>query len=250
MWAVKGSPYCYSHSTRGVKKIRTIHKESSLKIVQTAAKYKEIQADPQLSTLGPIQTLLVGRLMQLMERLEENDSPERMKRITDAWNNLKRSAPGLFRFVRDDKDAVRAYNEIENEINAAFHDYEAWRQVINLSDQLRKLGESRMKILKDMKALMSADEVFEMAGMLLAAVANIIDDPTKLEAIATEFASILGEDFARGPDERGTEIIDIGPSGVDRGQVLHSGDVERSDTSGEDVSPAIPERRAGRGVSD
>jgi hypothetical protein len=102
-----------------------------------------------------------------------------------------------------------------------------------------------MKILKDMKALMSADEVFEMAGMLLAAVANIIDDPTKLEAIATEFASILGEDFARGSDERGTEIIDIGPSGVDRGQVLHSGDAERSDSSGENtvntISEGLPE---------
>lgn len=240
-YAVKGSPYCDAHNTRGHGKMSISKRSKRGGIVQIAARYKDIKSDPQLTTMGPLFTLLVGRLMQLMERVEKNDSPERLKRIHNAWKNLKLNVPGLLGFIRKDRDAVKAYNIIENELTSAFTDYEAWNQMLKVIEQIGDLNVKRMKILKDMQALISADEVYEMAGMLLAAIGNVIDDPAKLEAIAAEFATILGDDFAGGPAGQSEEIIDARSSELDRGQVLYPGDIEGPDLPGEDLSSAIPE---------
>jgi hypothetical protein len=213
---------------------------SKMEIVKIAATYKKIKSDPQLITMGPLFTVMAGRFMQLIERAEKNDTPDRIQAFSEAWANFNLAVPGLKSFIKGDKDALKAYNKLNAIIESNFHDYMAWNEIRGLVDEMRKLNDSYYKQLKDMGALLSVVDMMETAGMLLAAVSDEIDDPNKLEAIAIRFADILGDNPARGVDEGGATVIDAGSCDLDRGQVLYPGDEGRPSSAGENTSHPVP----------
>jgi hypothetical protein len=214
-----------------------------------AQKYLDIKANPEYASLAPLDTIITGRLMELVERVAKEDYPNRIEEFFKAWDDFKRTHPMIEQYFHTDS-AKKAYNRLEELRDANFHDYEAWKQIIQLADEKRKLSESRMKILKDMKALMSADEVYELSAKLLASVTKVIDDPRIIQAIRYEFAKILGDGHIEEPPKGGGEVIDLEPSGMDRGQILHTGDAESPDLQGENIPPTVPEGHAGGGVQD
>ena len=97
--AVKGYKYCTNHGGANPRlgfygkgkaslKLTTKYKHK-WPLMDIAAKYKEILDNPQLISLRRPIELIRMRIYQLLGRLEENESPQRMKTIADLWQEFR-----------------------------------------------------------------------------------------------------------------------------------------------------------------
>ena len=77
--------------------------------------------------------------------------------------------------------------------------------------------ESAQKIIKDLKAMMTVEDAYELAAQLLAAVVRAVDDQETIRRIQYEFAQIIGD--SPNPEDRGSggPEIHIRPRSVDIG---------------------------------
>ena len=157
--------------------------------------------------------LIDGRIVDLMERIDLEASPDRVKRIIRLWGEFKAAFPGLRSYFASSPDADRAYSSLNAEMEAAYHDYNGWTQIFNALELRRKHTESEIKILKDLKVLMTAEDGMELAAQLFAAVVETLRNEPKgqsyIQLIRLKFERLTGAgDFE--PDEAGgTEIIDL-----------------------------------------
>ena len=87
-------------------------------------------------------------------------------------------------------------------------DYEAWNQMMMALDLRRKMVESEVKVLKEIKAIMTAEDAYELTAKLLAAVMRVVEDPKKLKQVQYEFTRLIGE-----PGDRAGKAV----RGDDRG---------------------------------
>lgn len=189
------------------------------------------------------------RIVELFERLKENDTPNRVKRLIDCWNHL--DAVAYLRMIiieSGDKEAIKAYNVMQNEVTRAYHDYESWNQIFSAFDLRRKTSADEIKIWKDAKAMMTAKDGVELAAQLYAANVEVLsghpDGQRLIRELRYRFANIIGEADLGNVERGGEEIIDIDAKPVDREPLLHTGNPERPETEGEDAVDGLPEGHA------
>ena len=228
------------YGRKGNKFSMTSNKGTTSPLNQVATKYLEIQSDPQAQTLRPLHSILNSRLMVLLERVKTNDSSSRMGKVLQLWKRFKKWHPKLAQYFFG-AESTKAFNDLDAELEATYHDYEAWREIYTLIDEKTKVSVAEMKILKDMKALISAEDVHDLVGQVLASVAKVVNDPTKLEQIRYELAAIIGDPIAGRVEKREPTPVNVRTSGMDPGQILHSGDPERSNIEGEDNNDGLSE---------
>lgn len=194
-------------------------KNSKSQLARLSSKYLEMQKSGPLISNRAALSVLDERFLELFDRMEENYSPKRITKIIDAWEKMKENLPGLKMWVKDRPEAQRAYNTLDSEVDKAYHDYEGWRQIGELIDLRQKVSSSEMRMLKDMKALISAEDAYELVAQLLAAVVKVLGDepngPKLIKAIHYEFAQILGEPIVDRPGAGGGEIIEVNAIEVD-----------------------------------
>jgi uncharacterized protein (DUF433 family) len=204
-------------------------KGSSKRLMKVASKYVEMTTDAAIATLKPAIEVVRTRVYQLLKRIDQNETPDRIARLYDLWKNYLKAE------WKDYKEKNIAKAELDAEFEKAYHDYESWKQIFSALDLERKLSESEMKILKDMKALITSEDAYELTAQLVAACVRVLqNDQPLLKQIYYEFAKIIGDGLV---DESGNgdgEIIDIRTSSMDRGEILYTGDPLSSDSSGED----------------
>jgi hypothetical protein len=220
---------------------------SHFPLMKLAAKYNQMQTNGQILSNRSALEVVRMRIRQLAERIDLNDAPERMIKIIKLWKEFRynQHADGL-------KAEVTAMT-IDAEIEAAYHDYMSWQQMFTALDLDRKLVESEMKVIKEIKAIMTVEDGYELSAKLLAAVIQVLkDDPDrskKLKRIQYEFAKIIGEqpgtkytDDAEGDDWGSVGAVIDGRSGdVDRAEFLDPGDQGRPEAEGAYTTGDVPE---------
>jgi len=236
-YAVRGQVNCNKHggapnlkNKYEPRQGRTIvtGKQSTSLVANLASKYIEMGKNGPLVSNTKVLTILDDRLVQLLDRIAENYSDQRIKKITGAWEDLKTSVPGLRMWVKEQPTAQKAFGTLDSEVNKAYHDYESWNQVKEFMNLRAKVAKDQMSILKDARAMITAEDAYELSAQLLAAVVKVLgDDPNGaklIKSIHGEFARILGEPYVEpvGPGE--PEIIDIDTSAMDREELSYPGD--------------------------
>lgn len=209
--------------------------------MKLAAKYNEIQNNGQILSNRSALEVVRTRIKQLAERIDLNDAPERMSKIAKMWKEFQRE-----RLIGSQMEAEKIAATIDREIEAAYHDYASWQQMFSALDLDRKLVESEMKVIKEIKAIMTVEDGYELSAKLLAAVIGVLkDDPDrskKLKRIQYEFTRIIGERPGSSPydsEDDGSDdwgsvgaVIDGGPGEVDRAQFLDPGNERRPEAEG------------------
>jgi hypothetical protein len=162
------------------------------------------------------------RIQQLGERIDANEAPERLRNLEKLWREYLDCLSG-----EDRLGAAKVVRKINDEFEAAYHDYAAWQQMFEALDLDRKMVESEVKIAKDLKAILTAKDAYELAAKLLAAIIeaanSLIFDPQLrgkfLKRIQYEFARLIGDRSIQeddpGFDGGGGEIVDSVTSSVD-----------------------------------
>lgn len=217
-----GGPYCVAHGGTNMRnKWKGTHtgaplvtgKQSKSLIPRMASKYLEQTNDSMYMLNKKSIDLIDARILELLDRTDSESSPERMERIVNLWREFRATVPNIVGFINQDKQASKAFYSLEAEIEAAFHDYAAWRQIFEALELRRKHTESEMKILKDMKALMTAEEGMELASQLFAAILKVLKDEPKgqtyIHLIRIEFERITGAGDISETSPGREEIIDI-----------------------------------------
>lgn len=195
---------------------------SQFPIARLAAKYNEMAESGRFLSNQHSLEILRTRIQELGQRIDLHQAPDRLIRLQKKWDEFSEC------YAADDRLGMsKAKIQIENEFESAYHDYFAWQQMFEALDLDRKLVESEVKIAKDLKAILTAKDAYELAAKLLAAIieaANslIFDTSIRskfLKRIQYEFARLVGDERISedqpGPDGSGGEIIDSVSSVLD-----------------------------------
>jgi hypothetical protein len=187
---------------------------SSHGLTRLAARYNELTKNGRwLSNQRSIQ-ILRGRMDELLERIDANDMPDRLGKLFGLWKQFRDEQ------VNDPPKAIFTAMEIDQAFEAARTDFAAWSQLLQVLDLDRKMIESEVKIAKEIKAIMTAEEGVELTAKLLASVITAVgaatipeyDKGQMLKRVQYEFTRIIGDDIgadsAEGLGDSLAEIID------------------------------------------
>jgi len=165
-----------------------------------AKKYRMILRNGAVLSNRHSMELLDQRVGQLLERIDQDDTPDRIKALYDLFQDVK-AAQG-----RNEARMYASLNLMDIEFEKVYHDYEAWNQIIEILDMRRKLVDSEVKVIKDMKAILTAEQAKNLVGKLLAVCIEEVRDPKALRRINYKFARLIGENDLEDVDE---DVIDL-----------------------------------------
>lgn len=194
-----------------------------------AARYNEMQKNGRLLSNRAAVEIIDVRIRQLVDRLDENETPQRVANLYKLWGNYVAALDADMV-----TEAAVCKRQISEEFDKIHTDYLAWSQMFEALEYRRKMTESEVKILKEIKAVITYEDMYEMQAKVLAAAIRVVgDDPRKLRQLQYEFAKIAGEsggtgfsddedDQGGGEPGRGEERSRI----LDEEKLLHPGDEE------------------------
>lgn len=160
----------------------------SMGLKDTAKKYALMMQDRRVMSHRSAIDVIDARVLELMERVDADEAPERMRRLCRLWADLKEAR-------RNEKagDVASILGAMDAEFEKAYHDYAAWEQITELFDLRRKLVDSEIKVVKELKAILTAEQAYKLVAKLLAVCIRVVKDPKQLRQINYEFSKIIGE---------------------------------------------------------
>lgn len=225
--AVHGGP-APSRNFYGKGRGMTTGKGSEFRITRIAAKYNEIQENGRILSNRNARDIIWKRVEELAERIDTNQAPERMARLQRLWVDYReKHSEGR------EMEAVIVARKIDDEFEAAYHDYAAWKQMFEALELHSKMTEGEVKIMKDLKAIMTYEDANLLVAKVMAVFLRILqDDPKKLKEaqyeltrLTGDFGDIVDEGFDQGVGSGSAEGAGVeGSNWVDREELLYPGD--------------------------
>lgn len=163
-------------------------RHSKFPLSQLASKYSAMQKDGRLLSNRRSIEILNYRILQLAERIDQDEAPDRLARLFKLWKKFKEK-----RLTEDVLESLKIQKLLDEEFEKAYTDYAAWRQMFDAVDLHRGLVESEVKIAKDLKAIMTAEDGYEMLAKVFALIMEIEDDPKKLKRYQYELTKMVGD---------------------------------------------------------
>lgn len=219
MTVAPGYETCFFHADQSIragwKKPAVVDlakqgERSKFPLRRLAERYREMESDGRILSLRTSMDVLHERQADLMERIDLNWEPERVEKLMKLWDKYKAK-----RTFGPDEVQVRA--EIDLEFEKAYHDYAAWKQMLETMDIEQKLAVAEVKIVKDIKAVITIEDAYKMTAKLLAAVVETVQTMTEMpdslkvtliKRVQNELTKIIGEKPDRGSGRGGEEDSD------------------------------------------
>ena len=176
---------------------------SSFPLTRLAAKMNEMKKDGRVLSNRDSIEIISMRMSQLAERVDHNDAPDRLDKIFKMWTELRE-----LELNNKLAEAIMVKQKIDAEFNKAREDYKIWEQMMHATDIRRKLVESEVKILREIQAIMTAEDAYNMVAELLAAVIESVNDPNTLKRIQHAFTRIIGDTPIGREDEIDSAFIE------------------------------------------
>lgn len=165
-----------------------------------AKKYSMILNSPEVMSNRHTVQIVDQRILQLIERVDNDDAPDRMAVLYDLFQQVK-AAKG-----RNEAQMYAVLGAMDMEFEKVYHDYAAWKEIRENIDLRRKLIDSEVKVIKDMKAILTAEQAYNLVAKLQAVVLKHVRDPKVLRRINYDFSRLIGEH-----DLSSSDTIDIEP---------------------------------------
>lgn len=201
---------------------------SSFPLVRLAAKYRQMVNDGSVLSNRKAIDIIDTRIVQLLDRINVDEAPERVTKLFNLWGEYK-----SMRDARRMEEATAISIKLDEEFDKVYHDYHAWKQMFDALDLRGKTVEREVKILGQIKALITVEQAYEMAAKMLAASMKVIgDDPRKLKELQYEFVKLTGERSDLTLEDGDTDDwgsggpggSEEGPGDVDQEELLHPRD--------------------------
>lgn len=190
MPAVRGHAACQNHG--GPNPYRGEYGRSQdlakFPIVKLSEKYRQMQEDGRLLSNRASIEIVRSRIQQLAERIDVDEAPDRLRKIGDYWAEYMEA-----KIAGKAADVVMLEKKLSREMDKAREDYLIWTQMFEALDLDSKLVEREMKVVKEIRAFLTAEDAYDLVAKLLAVVTDVVDDPIKLKQIQYRFTKAIGE---------------------------------------------------------
>lgn len=230
--AVQGYTRCSKHG--GPSPARNFYGRGSMTtgsgsgfpITRLAARYNKMMTDGQVLSNRAAINVIDERIKQLLERVDIGEAPDRLAKLYSLWQEFE---------YADGVDAVLLKKKIADEFEKVYHDYAAWNQIFSALDLRGKAVEREVKVLTAIKAIMTAEDGYQLTAKIMAAVIRVIgDDPQRIKKVQYEFARIIGESSDRVTEEHAEDdgggsdegTGEAGSGDMDQEKLLYSGDTQ------------------------
>lgn len=174
-------------------------------IVKLADKYMKLQEDGRILSNRASIEIVRDRIRQLAERVDLDEAPDRLRRIGEFWAEYMEN-----KIAGNMGEMIKMEKKIDREVQAARDDYMIWTQMFEAIDLDSKLVEREMKVVKEVRAFLTAEDAYNLVAKLLAVVTDVVDDPEKLRIIQYKFTRLIGDktDTQREPVDVDAEDVD------------------------------------------
>jgi len=181
---------------------------SQFPLTRLAAKRNQMIKDGVLLSNREAVNILDRRMQELLDRIDTNQAPNRVLNLYKLWKKVRElEAHG------SDLETLKYKRLIDEEFEKAYHDYAAWQQMFEVLDLRRKMVESEVKVVKDIQAMLTAEDAYSLVADIFAAIVRVSTkfnlEPQVLKAIQYEFTRIIGEEPVREDGGAGRDTIDI-----------------------------------------
>lgn len=188
--AVRGYSACQEHGGPNPYRGRYGRYQDLAKfpIVKLADRYRRMQEDARVLSNRASLEIIRSRIQQLAERIDLEDAPDRLQKIGDYWAEYMEA-----KLAGKGADVVMLEKKISREMDKAREDYMIWAQMFEALDLDSKLVEREIKVVKEIRAFLTAEDAYDLVAKLLAVVTDVVDDPKKLRVIQYKFTKAIGE---------------------------------------------------------
>jgi hypothetical protein len=231
-FVVPGYNYCSVHggpapsrNFYGKGRGMTTGKGSNFQLTRIASKYNEIQRNGQILSNRRARDIIWHRVEELAADIDTKDAPDKLEKLGALWKDYRgKQSNGLL------VEAALVAKDIDDEFEKAYYLFQAWRQMFQALELHSKMTESEVKIMKDLKAIMTYEDANLLVAKIMAVFLRILqDDPKRLKEAQYELTRLTGDFADERPDNgtwaRGGEGDDEERSSLmDREGVLDSGD--------------------------
>jgi len=157
-----------------------------------AEKYLEAVNDPEIIALNDDIALVETRIKQLIERIDTDEPPPVWADARAAFNEFM-----MYKRIKDTEKAGEVLNLLEDIFNREASDRESWDEIFSRLEQRMKLASEERKRRMDMRNLMDAEQVMDVASRLLAAVNEAAEVVIEDESVRKELYLATAQRFAR-----------------------------------------------------
>jgi len=151
-----------------------------------AARYGEALADPKLLELRDEIALVGTRQSELLERLDAGLSLQH-------WKDAQTAHSEMLAAIRA-KDSVTmqtALVALGDALNVGMGDYAVWQEIIEMTEQRRRLVDSEHKRLVAMQQMITAEQAMVLLARVTDAIRKHVSDPTAVAAISAQLRTIV-----------------------------------------------------------
>jgi len=169
-------------------------------IKKIALRYSEMLESGQVLSNRHAISIMDERITQLLERIDVEEAPARVKNLYALWQDLKSA-----KRRKDQNAIVHLEKQIDAEFEKAYHDYAAWEQMFEIFDIRRKHVEGEVKMIKEMEAILTAEQAYALVAKLMNVCIRHVRDVKVLRRINADFSRIIGENDLREP----ADIVEV-----------------------------------------
>lgn len=157
-----------------------------------AEKYLMSVNDPEIIALNDDIALVETRIKQILERIDDDEPPPVWADAKNAFDEFM-----MYKRLNDTEKARETLNLLQDIFERQSSDRETWDEIFHRLDQRMKLASEERKRRMDMKTLMDAEQVMDIASRLLAAVNEAAEAVIDDEKLRKELYLATGQRFAR-----------------------------------------------------
>lgn len=147
-------------------------------------RYEAEANDPELLALGDEIALVRSRLSALLEKIESAPDSgvtwKALRKTLRQFEAAQRSASNLpegTERTRRMKDVAQIFDQLRAAINRGVAEWAAWREIITLTDQVRKLTESEQKRRIAGEHILQMHDVMALFDYTVNLINDIVSDP-------------------------------------------------------------------------
>ena len=197
--------YCHQHGgPRPTMGIFGKEPMSRFPIVKLSEKYDRMQKSGRLLSNRAAIEVVRTRIQQLAERIDMNHAPDRLATLGKLWADY-RSAQNR----GSGTEMAISAKQLDEQFAAAATDYAAWSQMFEAIDLDSKLVEREIKTIRELRAILTAEDARELVAKFLAVILRVFhDQPKKLKEVQFQVVKIIGDSPIDIP-LNGERVVDV-----------------------------------------
>lgn len=187
---IAGKNRCYFHggpTPRGIKASRYKTGDYSRDMTEQLAKrFREAIADTELLSLRKDVALIDASIGERLSAMHEGEAAE-------LWVKAKKTYKELLAALKrqDDLESTRLMSELGSILGHGYDNTLAMREVHKKQDLKRKIIESENKRMKDMRQMVSIEELMLVVGALVDSLKKHVHDVQALSAVSNDLRKLL-----------------------------------------------------------